>query len=228
MSTVSTVERDLRLILDSVPALVSTMTPTGEIDFANRQLLDYLGVSLEQLQGWPPFIHEADRSMVIERWQHSVERGQPFGAEYRLRRSDGVYRWFHGHAVPVRAQEGSIVRWCNLVIDIEERKQAEELLRSSERQLSAILDNIPAMVAIHNVSGELELFNRAARELPRPLRSRPEAVEAERRGTSRRFACAGRCTRARGANGPAGRNRAAPAARGRHVSVVPRTGRPVR
>ena len=62
--------RDLRLILDSVPALVNTMTPTGAIDFANRQLLDYLGVSLEQLQDWPPFIHESDRAMVIERWTH--------------------------------------------------------------------------------------------------------------------------------------------------------------
>ena len=145
MSTVSTVERDLRLILDSVPALVNTVTPTGEIDYANRQLLDYLGVSLEQLQGWPLFIHESDRSMVIERWQHSVDSGQPFGAEYRLRRSDGVYRWFHGHAVPIRAQEGSIVRWCNLVTDIEDRKHAEDVLRSSERQLQRDLDNIPAM-----------------------------------------------------------------------------------
>ena len=75
-----------------------------------------------------------------------------------------MYRWFHGHAVPVRAQDGSIVRWCNLVTDIEERKQAEDLLRSSERQFHAILDNIPALIAIHNASGELELDNRAALE----------------------------------------------------------------
>jgi len=174
MSTVSTVERDLRLILDGVPALVNTVIPTGEIDYANRQLLDYLGVSLEQLQEWPQFIHESDRSMVLERWQHSVDSGQPFGAEYRLRRSDGVYRWFHGHAVPVRARDGAVLRWCNLVIDIEERKQAVEVLRSSERQLNAILDNIPAMVAIHNVAGELELYNRAAREYHGPCVADPK------------------------------------------------------
>ena len=58
----------------------------------------------------------------------------------------------------------AIVRWCNLVTDIEDRKQAEDLLRSSERQFHAILDNIPALVAIHNASGELELYNRAALE----------------------------------------------------------------
>jgi len=174
MSTVNTVERDLRLILDSVPALVNTVTPTGEIDYANRQLLDYLGVSLEQLQDWPRFIYESDRAMVTEEWQRSLESGQPFGADYRLRRSDGAYRWFHGHAVPVRAQDGPILRWCNLVTDIEERKQAVDVLRSSERQLNAILDNIPAMVAIHNVSGELELYNRAAREYHGPCVADPK------------------------------------------------------
>ena len=155
----------LRIILDSIPGLVNTVTPTGEIDFANRQLLDYLGVSLEQLQEWPPFIHESDRSMVVERWKQSVETGQPFATDYRLRRSDGVYRWCHGHAVPVRAQDGSIVWWCNLVTDIEERKQAEDERRSAE--LHAILDNIPALISIHGAPGQLELYNRAARSLAR-------------------------------------------------------------
>ena len=102
----------------------------------------------------------------------SIESGQPFGADYRLRRSDGMYRWFHGHAVPVRAQDGSIVRWCNLVTDIEERKQAEDLRRSSERH--AILDNIPGLVAIHKASGEPELFNRAAREYHGPCADDPK------------------------------------------------------
>ena len=153
---------DLSLIIDNLPGLVSTMTPTGEIDFANGRLLGYLGVSLEQLQDLQPFVHEADRAMVIERWKQSIESGQPFDADYRLRRSDGVYRWFHGHGVPTHAQDGSIVGWCSLVVDIEERKQAEDLRRSKERH--AILDNIPGLVAIHKASGEPELFNRAARE----------------------------------------------------------------
>ena len=158
-------EHDLRLILDSVPGLVSELTPTGEIEFANRPLLDYLGVSLEHLHDWPPFIHESDRSMVVERWKQSVETGQPFATDYRLRRSDGVYRWCHGQAVAVRAQDGSIVWWCNLVTDIEERKQAEDERRSAE--LHAILDNIPALISIHGASGQLELYNRAARSLAR-------------------------------------------------------------
>ncbi len=167
-------EPELRLVLDNVPAFVSTVTPTGAIEFANRQLLDYLGVGLEQLQDWPRFIHESDRSMVTGAWTQSAANGQAFRAEYRLRRSDGVYRWFDGHAVPVRAEDGSIVRWYNLAADIEDRKRADGLAQSSERQLRAILDNIPALVAIHNVSGELELYNRAARDFHGPCVADPK------------------------------------------------------
>ena len=157
-------ERDLRLVLDNVPALVKTMTPSGAIDFANRRLLDYLGVGLDQLQDWLQFIHESDRSMMLERLKHSLESGQPYEAQCRLRRADGVYRWFQGSAVPVRAQDGALVRWYYLITDIEDRKRAEDLLRSSERQLRAIVDNIPASIAIHSASGELEFENRAAQE----------------------------------------------------------------
>ena len=102
-------ERDLRLVLDNVPALVKTMTPNGAIEFANRRLLDYLGVGLDQLQDWLQFIHESDRSMMLERLKHSLETGQPYEAQCRLRRADGVYRWFQGSAVPVRAEDGAVV-----------------------------------------------------------------------------------------------------------------------
>ena len=157
-------ERDLRLVLDNVPAMVKTMTPSGAIDFANRRLLDYVGVGLDQLQDWLQFIHESDRSMMRERLKLSLESGQPYEAQCRLRRADGVYRWFQGSAVPVRAQDGALVRWYYLITDIEDRKRAEDLLRSSERQLRAIVDNIPASIAIHSASGELEFENRSAQE----------------------------------------------------------------
>src|SRR5262245_812263 len=157
-------ERDLRLVLDNVPALIKTMTPSGAIDFANRRLLDYLGVGLDQRQNWLQFVHESDRSVMLERLKHSLETGQPYEAQCRLRRADGVYRWFEGSAVPVRAQNGAVLRWYYLITDIEDRKRAEDLLRSSERQARAIVDNIPASIAIHNASGELEFENRVAQE----------------------------------------------------------------
>lgn len=155
-------ESDLRLILDNVPALVKTMTPTGQIDFANRRLLDYLGVGLERLRDWLSFVHEADRSLLFERLKQSLEDGQPYQAECRLLRADGVYRWVQGSAVPVRQEDGAVLRWYYLITDIDDRKRAEELLRSSERQLRAIVDNIPALVAVITESGELEHVNQAS------------------------------------------------------------------
>jgi PAS domain S-box-containing protein len=131
-------ERDLRLILDNVPALVTTATPTGAIDFANRQLLDYIGASLDDLQDWPQFIDERDRSMMIERWTHSLKSGEPFAAEFRLRRADGICRWFHATAVPVRGQDHAIVRWYVVVIDVDDRKRAEDALRHSEAYLREV------------------------------------------------------------------------------------------
>ena len=64
----------------------------------------------------------------------------------------------------MRGQDGVVVRWYYLITDIEDRKRAEDLLRSSERQLRAIVDNIPASIATHSASGELEFENRAAQE----------------------------------------------------------------
>jgi PAS domain S-box-containing protein len=131
-------ERDLRLILDHLPALVTTATPSGAIDFANRPLLDYVGATLEELQDWPRFVDERDRSMMIERWSHSLASGEPFGAEFRLRRADGISRWFRAIGVEVRASDGTIVRWHNLIIDIDDRKRAEDALRHSEAYLREV------------------------------------------------------------------------------------------
>src|SRR5262249_22873941 len=122
--------------------------------FANRRLLDYLGVGLDQLQDWLRFIHECDRPMMLERLKHSLETGQPYEAQCRLRRPDGVYRWFQDSGGPLRAQDGAGVRWYYLITD----------LRSIERRLRAIVDNIPGSIAIHSASGELEFENRAAQE----------------------------------------------------------------
>ncbi len=86
----------------------------------------------------------------------------PYQAECRLLRADGVYRWVQGSAVPVRQEDGAVLRWYYLITDIDDRKRAEELLRSSEAQLRAIVDNIPALVAVITESGELEHVNQAS------------------------------------------------------------------
>src|SRR5882757_4589110 len=125
-------EQSFRLIVDSIPGLVNTTTAAGDIELANQQLLDYAGKSLEELKDWQPLVHPDDRARATTLWSRSVETGQPYDDEHRLRRADGVYRWFHVHALPLRETEGRIIRWYVLSTDIDDRKKAEEELRRSK------------------------------------------------------------------------------------------------
>jgi PAS domain S-box-containing protein len=128
-------ERDLRLIFDSIPGFVWTMTPAGEVELVNPQMLAYFGRTLDELKDWALYVHPDDRERVIALWKRTKEAGQPYEVEHRLRRADGVYRWFQVRGLPQRDAEGHIVRWYNLVTDIDERKRAEEKLRRSEWNL---------------------------------------------------------------------------------------------
>jgi PAS domain S-box-containing protein len=130
-------EQSFRLIVDGIAGLVAIMTATGEIEGVNRQVLDYFGKNIEELKGWSTSdaIHPDDRSGVISAWQRSVETASPYDTDHRLRRADGVYRWFHARGLPLRDAEGRVLRWYVLLTDIDERKQAEEKLRRSEADL---------------------------------------------------------------------------------------------
>ena len=126
-------ERESRLIVDSIPGLVATFTPAGEVEFVNRQVLEYYGKTLEELKRWETTdaTHPDDRPRAVEHFTHSIASGNPFAFDVRTRRFDGVYRWFQSRGFPLRDTNGHIVRWYNLLIDIDERKRAEEALAAS-------------------------------------------------------------------------------------------------
>jgi PAS domain S-box-containing protein len=129
-------EQDFRLIVDSVPGLVWTMTPNGEVELVNRQMLGYFGKTLEELKEWTLFLHPDDRARVTAYWRSTAESGQAYEVEHRLRRADGAYRWFQARGLPQRDAQGRIIRWFNLLTDIDERKRAEDAQRRSEAYLS--------------------------------------------------------------------------------------------
>jgi len=130
-------EHNFRLIVDSIPGLVCTMSAVGEVEFLNRQVLEYFGKTVEELKGWATgdVIHPDDLPRVIATFTNSVAAGQPYGIENRYRRADGSYRWFEFRALPARDAAGRILRWYALLIDIDDRKQTEEKLRESEAVL---------------------------------------------------------------------------------------------
>jgi PAS domain S-box-containing protein len=129
-------EQSLRLIVDSIPGMVCNMTSQGEFDLANRQFLEYTGKTVQEMKTWQAIVHPDDLPIVTSRLNSSLETGCAFDAEVRLRRADSEYRWFQCSGLPLRDENGKIIRWYKLLTDIEDRKHAEEALRNSQTQLS--------------------------------------------------------------------------------------------
>jgi PAS domain S-box-containing protein len=154
-------ERALRLTVDSIPGLVAAHTPDGQVEFVNRQLLDYFGTTLEELTHWDTggITHPDDLPRAVELFTHSIETGDPFDFEVRSRRFDGVYRWLQSRGLALRDSNGHIVRWYNLLSDIDERKRAEEALATNERDLKLIIDTIPALAWSARTDGAVDFFN---------------------------------------------------------------------
>jgi PAS domain S-box-containing protein len=129
-------EHHFRSVGDDIPGLATLMTPAGEVEIANRQVLEYFGATLKELKGWAiaDTVHPDDLPDILAAWRGAVESGHPYDAVARLRRADGVYRWFHTHGFPLRDTDGRIVLWYLLQTDVDDRKRSEALL-AGEKQL---------------------------------------------------------------------------------------------
>jgi PAS domain S-box-containing protein len=128
-------EDRVRLIIDTLPTMVWTLQPDGAVDFVNQRWMDYTGLSLEEEIKEPTRpVHPEDLPRVAEKWLADFAAGEASEDEIRLRRSDGEYRWFLVRTAPLRDEQGNVLKWYGVSIDIQDRKQAEEALRLSERE----------------------------------------------------------------------------------------------
>jgi PAS domain S-box-containing protein len=156
-------ELSWRQIVDNIPGLVATTRAMGEIEFLNRQTLEYFGKTGEELKNWALIdaVHPDDLPRVIEARKKSIETGQIYEIEHRCRRADGVYRWFQVRGIPVRNAEGTTTAWYLLLTDIDDRKKAEEALRSNERNLSLMINAIPTYIHVLRTDGSVLDVNQA-------------------------------------------------------------------
>lgn len=154
-------ESNFRLIVDTIPGQVCTLKPNFEVELVNKPLRDYFGLALEQLKDWEfiGVVHPDDLERVIAQSRHSAATAEPYSIEHRCRRHDGVFRWFQVRALPLRGADGQVVRWYLLLIDIEDRKRAEEAVMASERNLKLIINTIPALAWSARPEGTAEFFN---------------------------------------------------------------------
>jgi PAS domain S-box-containing protein len=138
----------LRLVIDTVPILLTSTGPDGAVEFVNQQWRDFLGLSLEEVQGWgwTGALHPDDQGRFVGEWRAALASGVPLESEARMRRADGEYRWLLIRVVPLRDQHGHIVRWYGTSTDIEDRKRAEARVRQADRERRLVIDSIPALV----------------------------------------------------------------------------------
>ncbi len=156
-------ELSWRQIVDNIPGLVATMGPTGEVEFLNRQTLEYFGKTNDKLKNWSLIgaVHPDDLPGVIAARQKCIETGQIYEVEHRCLRADGVYRWFQVRGLPVRDAEGTITSWYLLLTDIEDRRLGEEALQSNERNLSLMINAIPTFIYVLRPDGSALYANQA-------------------------------------------------------------------
>jgi PAS domain S-box-containing protein len=131
-------ERDLSLIIETIPGLVWCASPEGELNYLNRRILEYTGSSPDawtQL-GWTSFLHPDDAEPSAKSWSRAVATGEPYDTQCRLRRANGVYRWFRALGQAARDNRGRVTQWYGLLIDIDDQRNVEEALRSNEMRLS--------------------------------------------------------------------------------------------
>jgi len=118
-----------RFLAESMPTIIFTAKPNGDIDYCNRQLTEFTGLSCEELSaaGRTPFTHPDEAEEDDRLWRRSIESGEPFQLESRFRRADGVYRWHLTRAAAMR-DAGGIMIWIGSSTDIHDRKSVEEAL----------------------------------------------------------------------------------------------------
>jgi PAS domain S-box-containing protein len=152
-------EAQFKTIADAMPQMVWSTLPDGYHDYYNRQWYEFTGVPLGSTDGeaWNGMFHPDDQQQAWAVWRHSLDTGQSYEIEYRLRHRSGQYRWVLGRALPVRDEAGRIVRWMGTCTDIHEQKSTrDELLASNRRK-----DDFLAMLA-HELRNPLAPISTAA------------------------------------------------------------------
>ena len=131
-------EYNLRQIIETVPSLIWSTDPTGEPTQLNQRIFDYSGMRFEDFKhgGWEAFIHPDDFPETMRAFRRAIQTGTSYQTVHRLRRADGEFRWHHARGEPLRDEEGRIIQWYGLAVDINEAKKAEDRLRRSEAYLA--------------------------------------------------------------------------------------------
>ena len=179
-------EQELRVLIETLPAMVWRTTGDGEPDYINQRFADYLGRSLAELaqQRWQDVVHPEDAETAARAWSLARETATPVDTTCRFRKADGAYRWFHVHAEPLRDCDGRVVRWYGVNVDIDDQKRIEEALRTTQAKLAraskiATVSELAASIA-HEISQPLGALVANGHAIQRWLSAEPPNLDRAR------------------------------------------------
>ncbi|HEY0791486.1 MAG TPA: PAS domain S-box protein [Chthoniobacterales bacterium] len=178
-------ERRFRTLLESLPQLIWTSWAAGSNYYVSRQWVEYTGIPAAQQwgNGWMEQLHPDDRQRVQDAWLGTAQAEHTYDIEYRLRRADGMYRWFKTRGVPIHNDAGQLVEWFGSCTDVEDLKRAEQEIHAlnaelEQRVLDRVADLTRAQEALEVRNLDLQQFAYvASHDLKTPLRTISGFVE---------------------------------------------------
>lgn len=156
-------EERFRTLADNISQFAWMADEKGWLFWYNLRWFDYTGTNLEEMQGWGwEKVHHPDHlQRVIESFTHSLNTGEPWEDTFPLLSKEGEFRWFLSRALPIRDEQGNIVRWFGTNTDIQDIKEVQDALRESNAILNAINTTTPTMIYAKNLAGQMLIANPA-------------------------------------------------------------------
>ena len=162
--------QELDAIVRPAPDIIFSKQPDGARDYISDRFFEFTGADPDTALGlgWWDFVHSEDREHSMRRWLESDHAVTNYEAEYRMRGKDGEYRWFRSRAVPIRDDEGNVVKWYGTCSDIHDSKLLEQSIRDSAAELEKMVDDRTAALrrlSVRLMTMQDEERRRIARDL---------------------------------------------------------------